>query len=199
MKVVFDHIKGFGKVSDIEVIVPCAYGILEDNESSEEALKNGWIPWEGRWYNERSTRLDLKIYKPSKTTKKIRKKIEVKYGDIENNIYLYEKLHESYCDYHGFKRDIKLESFSGCDVIEYWTDKLIAISIYKVFENQFVAYQFIWDYSDPKLSMGTVAQMIECEKALELNCEYVYLLGGYEKCCAYKSQYHGFEFWTGIE
>jgi hypothetical protein len=25
------------------------------------------------------------------------------------------------------------------------------------------------------------------------------LLGGYEKCCAYKSQYQGFEFWTGTE
>jgi arginyl-tRNA--protein-N-Asp/Glu arginylyltransferase len=62
-----------------------------------------------------------------------------------------------------------------------------------------VAYQFIWDYQDPKLSLGTVAQYYECETAKLLNCEYVYLLGGYELCCLYKSKYPGFEFWTGAE
>ena len=41
--------------------------------------------------------------------------------------------------------------------------------------------------------------MYECETAKILGCEYVYLLGGYEKCCLYKSSYLGFEFWTGKE
>ena len=99
----------------------------------------------------------------------------------------------------NFKRDIKLESFKDCSVIEYHTDKLIGISLYKQFDNQFVAYQFIWDYEDPKLSLGTVAQMVECETAKTMGCEYVYLLGGYELCCLYKSNYKGFEFWTGKE
>ena len=69
MKIFFDHINGFGKVSDLEIIVNCAYGILDENESAAEALQNGWIPWEGRWYNERSTRINLTNYNPSKTTK----------------------------------------------------------------------------------------------------------------------------------
>jgi len=30
MRIFFNHIRGFGKVSDLEVIVNCAYGILED-------------------------------------------------------------------------------------------------------------------------------------------------------------------------
>ena len=194
----FDHINGFGKVSNLEAIINCAYGILED-ETSTQALQGGWIPWEEKWYNERSTRLDLAVYRPSKTTKKLSKRVTVQAGDIEASIEEYSKLHEAYCDYHGFKRDIKLESFRDCQVIEYWTDRLVAISIYKQFENQFVAYQFIWDYQDPKLSLGTVAQYYECETAKLLNCEYVYLLGGYELCCLYKSKYPGFEFWTGEE
>lgn len=197
MKVFFDHIQGFGKVSDLEVIVNCAYGILESNESSTDALKEGWIPWEGKWYNERSTRINLAEYKPSRTTNKLSKKIIVEGGNIEANLEAYEMLHQKYCDYHNFKRDIKLEFFKDCEVIEYWADTLVGISLYKQFETQFVAYQFIWDYEDPKLSLGTIAQMMECETAKLLNCEYVYLLGGYEKCCEYKSNYSGFEFWTG--
>ena len=198
MKIVFDHIKGFGKVSNLEVIINCAFGILED-ETPTQALKEGWIPWEGKWYNERSTRLDLEVYKPSKTTRRLSKKVIVQAGDIEANLEEYTKLHKAYCDYHGFERDISLESFKDCQVIEYWADTLVGISIYRVFDNQFVAYQFIWDYQDPKLSLGTVAQYYECETAKLLNCEYVYLLGGYELCGLYKSKYFGFEFWTGAE
>lgn len=199
MKVFFDHIAGFGKVSDLEVIVNCAYGILESNESSVDALKQGWIPWKDKWYNERSTRIDLSKYQPSKTTKKLAKKIVVEAGNIDAALEQYIELHEKYYTYHGFKRDINLDNFRGCSVIEYYTDHLVGISIYKQFDTQFVAYQFIWDYEDPKLSLGTVAQMIECETAKLLGCEYVYLLGGYEQCCLYKSNYRGFEFWTGQE
>jgi arginyl-tRNA--protein-N-Asp/Glu arginylyltransferase len=199
MKIFFDHIKGFGKVSDLEVIVNCAYGILEPDESSIDALKEGWIPWEGKWYNERSTRIDLAVYKPTKTTKKLSKRIIAQSGNVLADLEQYEELHEKYCQYHNFKRDIKLESFKDCSVIEYHTDKLIGISLYKQYDTQFVAYQFIWDYADPKLSLGSVAQMIECETAKLLGCEYVYLLGGYEDCCRYKANYPGFEFWTGKE
>lgn len=199
MKIFFNHIKGFGKVSDLEVIVNCAYGILEHDESSIDALKEGWIPWEGKWYNERSTRIDLAVYKPTKTTKKLSKRIIAQSGNVLADLEQYEELHEKYCQYHNFKRDIKLESFKDCSVIEYHTDKLIGISLYKQYDTQFVAYQFIWDYADPKLSLGSVAQMIECETAKLLGCEYVYLLGGYEDCCRYKANYPGFEFWTGKE
>lgn len=199
MKVFFDHIQGFGKVSDLEVIVNCAYGILDADESSAGALKEGWIPWKDRWYNERSTRINLAKYKPSKTTKKLSQKIYVQAGSVISNKDRYEVLHEEYCKYHGFKRDIDLDNFADCDVIEYWHGELIGVSFYKQFENQFVAYQFIWDYKDPKLSLGTVAQMIECNTAKVLECEYVYLLGGYEQCCKYKGNYLGFEFWTGTQ
>jgi arginyl-tRNA--protein-N-Asp/Glu arginylyltransferase len=199
MKVYFDHIKGFGKVSDLEVIINCAYGILEPNESPIDALQQGWIPWEGKWYNERSTRINLSEYIPSKTTKKLSKLIIVESGSVAASLEQYIELYDKYCKYHGFKRDIKLESFKDCSVIEYHTDRLIGISLYKQFDTQFVAYQFIWDYEDPKLSLGSVAQMMECETAKILGCGYVYLLGGYEQCCLYKSNYRGFEFWTGKE
>ena len=106
MKVYFDHLQGFGKVSDLEIIINCAYGILEPNESCVDALKDGWIPWEGKWYNERSTRINLAKYKPSKTTKKLSKKIIVENGNLEANLEAYTELYNKYCNYHNFKRDI---------------------------------------------------------------------------------------------
>lgn len=199
MKVIFDHINGFGKISDYEVVVNCAYGLLEDNDNISEILNSGWIPWKEKWYNERSTRINLTEYKPSKTTKRLSNKITIKNGDISFNLVEYKKLHEKYCNHNSFKREIKLETFLDCNVIEYWTDKLIAISIYKYFDSQMVAYQFLWDYEDSKLSMGNVAQMFECKIAQENKSNYVYLMGGYEKCCEYKSNFSGFEFWTGKE
>ena len=114
MRVFFDHVTGFGKVSDLEVIVNCAYGLIEENESPADALCTGWIPWEGKWYNERSTRLDLSLYKPSKTTRKLSKFITVQAGDIDASLEEYNILYDKYCKHHGFKRDIKLESFREC-------------------------------------------------------------------------------------
>jgi arginyl-tRNA--protein-N-Asp/Glu arginylyltransferase len=197
VKIHFDHINGFGKISDYEVIVNCAYGFLEESETETNALEEGWIPWKGKWYNERSTRIELDRYKPTKTTKKLSKKIKTIIGSLVNNVGDYEQLHKKYCEHNSFNRNISLTSFEGCEIIEYWTNKLNAISIYKIFETNMVAYQFIWDYEDPKLSLGNVAQMFECNLAKEMGCKYVYLLGGYEKCCEYKSNYGGFEFWTG--
>jgi arginyl-tRNA--protein-N-Asp/Glu arginylyltransferase len=106
-------------------------------------------------------------------------------------------MYKAYCEYNGFKRDIY--DYSDCNVIEYYTDRLVGVSIYKIIGGEFVAYQFITDYSDPKLSLGSVAQMFECKLAATLGCKYVYLMAGYENCCRYKANYHGFEFWTGHE
>lgn len=193
MKIYFDHLSGFGKISDYELIVNCAYGILEPSEEPSDALSTGWVPWKGRWYNERSTRIDLKDYRPSKTTKRLSHKVTIKHTTFGN----YDDMYRAYCEYNGFKRDIY--DFSDCTVIEYYTDRLVGVSIYKIIGGEFVAYQFITDYSDPKLSLGSVAQMFECEYAASIGCKYVYLMAGYEGCCRYKANYYGFEFWTGFE
>ena len=199
MIVKFDHIEGFGKVSDVDFIYSAPYGILEENESAADALKQGWIPWDNVWYNLRSVRLNLKMYSPSKTTKRLSKKVTVKKGDIKSQEAVYLELYNQYCNHHGFQRNITWNLLDSCEVLEYYTDHLVGISLYKIYEDQFIAMQFIWNYSDPSLSLGTIAQMMECNEAINNNCAYVYLLGGYEKCCRYKATFKGFEFWTGSE
>lgn len=200
MKIHFDHIEGFGKVSDLDFIYSAPYGVLEPGESGADALKEGWIPWGSDWYNVRSVRLEVAQYRPTETVRKLSRKVRTQPGDLTLNQADYMQLYEQYCNYHDFARDIQWEFFEGCSCIEYWhDDKLVGVSFYKIYEDQFLAMQFIWNYEHPKLSLGNIAQMHECELAAALGCTHVYLLGGYEKCCRYKAGFKGFEFWTGLE
>lgn len=198
MRIYFNHIEGFGKVSDQDFIYSQPYGVLEQ-ESPSQALAEGWIPWENLWYNIRSVRINLDMYKPSHTTIKQSKKIKFSYKKFED-LPIYRKLYDAYLDYHDFKRTITPEQlFTGNIIVYTENDNVIGYSAVEQHDDAFIANQFVWDYKNPKLSLGKVAQMYECEVAKSLGCRYVYILGGYEKCCLYKADFHGMEWWTGKE
>ena len=59
--------------------------------------------------------------------------------------------------------------------------------------------QFCWDYHKPKIFLGKYSCIKEIEMCIDAGLEYVYLGGGYENMCVYKSMYQGFEWWTGSE
>ena len=199
MKVIFDHINGFGKVSDQDFIYSQPHGVLEEGESPSEALSNGWIPWEGVWFNLRSVRINLSDYKPHETTRKKAKLVRYAYTDFEDAPE-YRELYEKYCSHHGFERTITWEQlFTGSILSYYYNHKLVGYSAIEHYDTALVATQFVWDYAEPSLSLGKVAQLYECETAKALGCKHVYILGGYEQCCLYKSDFYGFEWWTGTE
>ena len=195
----FDHINGFGKVSDQDFIYSQPHGILEPGETAAQALANGWIPWDGAWFNLRSVRINLSEYKPHETTKRLSRHIDYQYQKFEDSPF-YRELYEKYCAHHGFQRTITWDQLFTGDIISYSLNGVvIGYSAVEVYDEAFVATQFVWDYENPKLSLGKVAQMFECIVARELGCTHVYILGGYEKCCMYKSDFYGFEWWTGTE
>lgn len=199
MKVIFDHINGFGKVSDQDFIYSQPHGVLEPGETEAQALANGWIPWDGAWFNLRSVRIDLSEYKPHETTKRLSRHIDYQYEKFVDKLF-YRELYEKYCSHHGFQRTITWEQLFTGDIISYSLNGVvIGYSAVEVYDEAFVATQFVWDYENPKLSLGKVAQMFECIVAKQLDCTHVYILGGYEKCCMYKSDFYGFEWWTGTE
>lgn len=199
MKIIFDHINGFGKVSDQDFIYSQPHGVLEPGETEADALANGWIPWDGDWYNLRSVRIDLSAYKPHETTRKLARLVDFMYEEFEDKL-LYRHIYDLYCKHHGFERTITWQQLFTGDIISYsQLGQVIGYSAVEVYDTAFVATQFVWDYANPKLSLGKVAQMYECEVAKMLGCTHVYILGGYEKCCLYKSDFYGFEWWTGTE
>lgn len=197
MRVVFDHINGFGKVSDQDFIYSQPHGVLEEGEDPAEALANGWIPWDGAWYNLRSVRINLSTYKPHETTRRLGRLIDFSYQKFEDKPR-YRELYQKYLDHHGFERTITWEQLFTGNMITYsQLGDVIGYSAVEQYDDALIATQFVWDYANPKLSLGKVAQMYECEVAKMLDCKYVYILGGYEQCCLYKSDFYGFEWWTG--
>lgn len=199
IKVIFDHISGFGKITEQDFIYSDPKGIALGTDYNDY-LENGWVEWQGYWYNLRSTRIKLSDYKPTKTVKRLANKIQVsKVVLTEEELERLQPVYKKYLTTRGYKRDIKLEDFLEYFAILYWyQDNLIGASIYKEYKSNqkdIVVYQFLWDYQEPKLSLGNVAQYYEIE--LNKNSSYAYLMGGYEEACIYKSQFKGFEWWTG--
>ena len=207
IKVVFDHIEGFGKITEQDFIYSDPKGIAEGRDYIDY-LESGWIEWGDYWYNMRSVRLDLRQYKPTKTAQKLAKGITYKSCRLTPEILeLLEPIYAEYVKRHGFKREINLKDFLDTKnffvLLYYKEEKLIGALIHKLYrqsnEAAFVSYQFLWDYKEPKLSLGNISQMYESELAKLMDCNYLYILGGYEESCIYKSQFRGFEWWTGKE
>jgi arginyl-tRNA--protein-N-Asp/Glu arginylyltransferase len=204
IKVVFDHIEGFGKITEQDFIYSDPKGIAEGRDYIDY-LNQGWIEWGDYWYNLRSVRLRVGEYQPTKTVKKLSKQIEYTTHVVTEFILDYlGPIYEKYVTKHGFERNINLKDFIGYECLLYYhEERLIGANIFKTYQDvtgkAFVSYQFLWDYENPKLSLGSVSQYYECKLAHFLRCEHVYLLGGYESASAYKADFKGFEFWTGKE
>lgn len=202
MKVVFDHISGFGKVETTDFIYSNPRGI-ENDGNFIDALEKGWIEWGDYWYNLRSVRIDTNKYEPTYTTKKMSNKVKASLRILsEDYIKKLQPIYDKYLSKKGFKRPIPLESFEGMFVIIYeHQDECIGANIFKLYEQAnkvaMVSYQFIWDYQEPKLSLGNVSQYYEHKYSEMMKADYIYILGGYESTSKYKSSFKGFEWWTG--
>ena len=202
MKVLFDHIGGFGKVETTDFIYSNPRGILQDGNFLD-ALEKGWIEWGDYWYNLRSVRINTNQYEPTYTTKKMGKRINASLEILsEGNIKKLQPIYDKYLSKKGFKRPIPLKNFQDMFVIIYeYQNKCIGANIFKLYEQinkvAMVSYQFIWDYEEPKLSLGNVSQYYEHKYAEMMKADYIYILGGYESTSKYKSSLKGFEWWTG--
>lgn len=204
MRVIFDHVSGFGRVTDDDFIYSDPRGIREDDMYLRH-LENGWIEWGDYWYNLRSVRIRVEDYIPTKTTKKLSKKIYSQWTFVSEQVLdAIKPLYEEYVRRNKFSREIPVEDFLGFECLLYYHNGgLIGANIMKIYRDSdgraLVSYQFLWDYKEPKLSLGSVSQYFECKLAKTLRCDHVYLLGGYESASIYKSTNRGFEWWTGCE
>lgn len=191
-------------------------------EEEDEALEGGWLPDDylikktkngfvkrSHWYQARQTRIDLKDFKDTKSAKKTRKKcsnIDVKSIKADNvNMTELELIFSKYTQYKNFKQwELKPLILSEVErkyfLIYYLNNKAIAFTFIRdVGSNSAFSTQFAWDYQDPKLYLGKYATLAEIDYSIDNGKEYMYLGLGYEECCIYKSDYIGFEFWTGEE
>jgi len=204
MKVLFDHINGFGKITHQDFVYSNPEGTLEKNEKPDQALEKGWIPWKGKWYNHRSVRINLNNYYPNKNTKKDYKKIECNFKLIceLKNYKLANDIYKIYCEKNNFNRNIPIEEIinNSSHYFEFKKNNEIkGYTFSTVYEKSIVSHEFLQDFSCPNISLGSISQHYECITARALDKKYVYLLGGYETSCIYKCKFHGMQWWTGKE
>ena len=105
------------------------------------------------------------------------------------------RIYKTYCDYKGFESVMPLfnEEFTNGvnDVIGYYDgDKLVAFSLLCKYNDDHVeAFQFAWDYENPKLRLGIKSIWHETAYYKSLGCKYYYLGDNAE----YKRQFDGYE------
>lgn len=199
MKIYFDHINGFGKISNQDLIYTEIFGYPEINDDFDNLLENGWLPWNNYWFQSRSVRYDLSKMHFNKKINKLAKKIEYQLGkpekkDVDRISKLYQEK-KGFISEHIFDNELMLENS-----IQYFHEsKLIGFVCYKLFKRSFIGIQFTWDYEKPQLSLGNISFLVESSLAKKSGCIYYYAMGGYEESCLYKSEIEGFEWWTGKE
>lgn len=201
MKIHFDHINGFGKITDTDLIYSDTWGEPENGDDPDVLLSDGWIPWNGVWYNIRSVRIDLDRYRPSKSTRRQHKKVAA-HRNREIDPKHLETMYASYCRQHGFRRTITIKQLldnSDENLQLEYDGRVVGYSLFLSFPKSIVTLQFITDFSVNGISVGNIAQHYECLCGVADRKRFVYILGGYEKECIYKSSFHGMEWWTGSE
>ena len=111
IRVIFDHITGFGKITEQDFIFSDPKGIALGTDYNSY-LNEGWVEWQGYWYNLRSTRIKISDYKPTKTVKRLANKVQIsKVILTQEELDRLQPVYEKYVTIKGYKRDIKLEDF----------------------------------------------------------------------------------------
>lgn len=204
MELLFDHTHGFGKMSKQNIAYVPFAALLSPNEY-KEYLEKGWYPVnKDVWFQTRSTRIDLSIYKPAKKIISCAKKIKY-FADVNMTPSKREKLniiYEKYIAHRGFKHDLSVDDIlanSHGHLYYTYNNKIVAFSFYRQIKDCYLGIEFAWDYEEPKLSLGHVNIYYNSLIAKIKRCKYFYLSSGYESCSVYKSSYSGFEWWTGYK
>lgn len=160
----------------------------------KEALENGWLIWNDRWYNCRSVRLRLEEFVPVKTPSSITAGFTTDLDEVA-------KIYREFLDYKGYTEefDLFLEQHRAEWLLLKDDDIPIAFTKFKKYVGGIESEFTSWNYHNPKLSIGKVIVNFEVEYAKKLEYEHLYIGQGYEKGSVYKNKFAGFEWWDGNE
>lgn len=214
MQLYFDHICGQQKDTDfLHMLVSATF----EPHEYQWALDNGWSPsniWYNQdtnfkeqnatiWYQSRQSRINLEKYQETASERRTRKKVKgIKHQVVNFDFAKMYKIYAEYMDKKGFGDVLDSkgfdESYNDSNLIFIMYGD-VAISILEIVADSLIAHQFIWNYHDPKIGLGSYATYVEIEFAKLMGLKYVFLGPSYERAAEYKAKYSGFEFWTGRE
>ena len=186
-------------------IIYVPFGVMLEPHEYKEYLEQGWYPATNDiWFQTRSTRINLELYKPTKNVLRLAKKVKY-FPDVNMTLAKRERLariYDKYIAHKGYNDDMSIDDIitnSHGHIYYVYNNEIVAFAFHKVIENAYLGIEFAWDYAEPKLSLGHVNIYYNSLFARFKRCKYIYLSSGYESCSIYKSQYPGFEWWLGYQ
>lgn len=183
MKVKFDHTHGMW-VEDASLLEVEA---IREWESHRWMFENGWLPFKGKWYQTRSSR--LKTGEISSKRKKMLSSMKItSYGHASD--YIQNAQGNGKFSLKEYEYFMSLEN-SGC----FFMDDAL-MGVYNIFDDQLFYSVMAYDESkDGKKSYGTHSFYYLIDKFKD-KFEYLYI-AEYYPIFEYKSKLQGFECWDG--
>jgi len=191
------------------------YGISEDGDNLDDIYAKGFIPTriqKGLYYMARSTRVNLENFKESSELRRIDRKTEgLSIKTIELSQFKYDytlgKQMKDFYDTKFGKKTLSAQkakwlftSGAFSHVLLYTfaeSNKIIGYCIVNINENiMHYAYPFYsLELDMPNLGMGMMLKATQWSRGQEK--EFVYLGTSYTDSSLYKTQFPGFEWYTG--
>ena len=222
MELLFDHTLGKQEQQDLVICKPMA---IVDEDEEAEVVDRGWLaldhPVMDRevFYQSRSTRINLDLYRPRyKSHTYEGKEIGIKVIDASEMVKLlslphiykqYMKRKNFGADYdpfgHYHRRDQFMVFYLGT------ADNIVGFTKQKRYRYQEDNYSTIDTFDQKDLAglesvihantipISDITLDMEIAWASDNYVRYFYMGSGYELSSEYKSNYKGFEWWTGTK
>lgn len=183
MKIIFDHSKGQFTSDGSSLLEVYA---IKENETTEYMFDNGWLPFREKWYQTRSSRLELAPI--SSRRKKELSRLTV--SDTGNLSSIVERA----IVYNKFDKNYLKEYLSIMNYMFFFDDCFCGIVN---FFDDVPFYTFmIWDEAKKNHSYGTLSFYYLIDKFYNLGHKYLYISEYYPQF-AYKIKLQGFQWWDG--
>ena len=186
----------FGNVSQYDLQV---YDLELDLENSREvdALEQGWLINDSKWYNSRSARIDCNLF--DKKPKPLK-------GYTVTYVETIEDMSDVGTVFGMFTARRKLDDIYTIEIdleratwilVHNNAGDLVAFSKMTKYEGGLETQFTAWDYSEPKASISRHLVAYEVGLAKKMGYSHLYIGSGYGNIGIYKSQFKGFEWWDG--
>ena len=193
IKYKYEHFYGSQEKHDIQLV---KLKLDTTNLNETEALENGWLIHNNEWYASRSVRIKIDEY-----VMRHQLPNTITYQFTTYDLDPIKQIYQQYKDYKKFDEDFNIFGDKERTVWLIARDNDVPVAFTKFLrykdgiESQFTC----WNYHNPKLTLGKNIVDMEVWYASALALDYLYIGQGYENGSKYKSQYPGFQWWTGSE
>lgn len=201
MKIIYDHSQGHVENDRVFCEVFC----LPEDESHDELLNLGWLPYPSfqlpYWYQSKSCRIN-----PNKISLSYRRnKIisELSYNILEYSLVKNE-VDNFFYNFFGQKSFDLVESYNtnslnhNIQIMEIsYKNQIVGYVRFQTFDKSILGFETAYLLTFPKLSLGKTAILLLSKELLIKEKDFLYVYESYQNHFSYKSEITGAEYWEG--